>query len=101
MGNIALGRLRHPSERVRLQVGGLSAKWTPYQVFWQVVNTGRDARAEFNGLRGGFENKQTDVNNPLVRDESAKFRGRHWIECFIVQNGRCVARSGEFVINIV
>jgi len=73
----------------------------PYRVFWQVVNTGRDARAEVNGLRGGFEDRRTNENNPLVRDETAKFRGRHWIECFIIQNGLCVGRSGEFIVNIV
>jgi len=72
----------------------------PFEVFWQVVNTGRDARLR-QQLRGQFETPRTDATNPLVRDESAEYRGRHWIECFIVQNGVCVARSGEFIVNIV
>ncbi|WP_197996831.1 nucleotide-binding domain-containing protein, partial [Gimesia chilikensis] len=29
-----------------------------------------------------------------------KFPGMHWVECFVVKNGVCVARSGEFVVNI-
>lgn len=72
----------------------------PFEVFWQVVNTGRDARLR-QQLRGQFEPSRADGTNPLVRDESAEYRGRHWIECFIVQSGICVARSGEFVVNIV
>lgn len=72
----------------------------PYQVFWQVVNTGRDARLK-RQLRGQFEPPKADGTNPLVRDESAEYRGRHWIECFIIHNGVCVARSGEFIVNIV
>ena len=24
----------------------------------------------------------------------------YWVECFVVKNGVCVARSGEFVVNI-
>jgi len=24
----------------------------------------------------------------------------HWIECFIIRDGTCEARSGEFVVNI-
>ena len=72
----------------------------PFEVFWQVVNTGRDARLK-QQLRGQFEPPRSDATNPLVRTESAEYRGRHWIECFIVLNGVCIARSGEFVVNIV
>ncbi len=72
----------------------------PYQVFWQVVNTGRDARVK-NQLRGGFEPPKADATDPLVRDENAEYRGRHWIECFIIQNNKCIAKSGEFIVNIV
>lgn len=103
-----IGGLRPLSNNGPYVVRGSSLRFTArtnvqqqYRVFWQIVNTGRDARAEANGLRGGFEDRRTDENNPLVRDETAKFRGRHWIECFIIQNGLCVARSGEFIVNIV
>jgi len=83
-----------------LQFTAISSIQQPFEVFWQVVNTGRDARLK-QQLRGQFEPPRPDATNPLVRDESADYRGRHWIECFIVQNGVCVARSGEFVVNIV
>lgn len=65
----------------------------PYDVFWQVVNTGKEASV-FNNLRGDF------YADGLVRTESSFYSGTHWIECFIVKEGACVARSGEFVVNI-
>lgn len=65
----------------------------PFDVYWQVVNTGAEAAA-VNGLRGSI------FSDGLVRTEKTLYAGMHWIECFIVKDGKCVARSGEFVINI-
>lgn len=64
-----------------------------FQYYWQVVNTGQAAKYA-GGLRGKFfiDNK--------VRWEHTKYKGKHWIECFIIQNNTCVARSGKFFINI-
>jgi len=70
----------------------------PYEVYWQVVNTGQEARAA-NGLRGEFYECNVG-NNSHMRKESTLYRGMHWVECFIVKGGICVARSGEFVVNI-
>ena len=68
-----------------------------YRVFWQVVNTGRHAES-VGGLRGNiFESNDP---NPLVHWEKSEYTGKHWIECFIVKDGRCVARSGRFYVNI-
>ena len=70
----------------------------PYKVYWQVVNTGREA-ANANGLRGGFDEGIVSVGK-LTRDESTSYSGTHSIECFIVKNGYCVARSGMFVLRV-
>ena len=70
----------------------------PYNVHWQVVNTGNEARAA-NGLRGGFYEGVLEKGR-RVRNESTLYKGMHWIECFIVKDGTCWARSGEFVVNI-
>ncbi len=70
----------------------------PYKVYWQVVNTGNEARS-VNQLRGGFYDGII-VKGCRVRQESTLYHGMHWIECFIVKNGVCWARSGEFVVNI-
>lgn len=64
-----------------------------FKYHWQVVNTGSVAESE-GGLRGNiFEGGQT-------RWESTRYPGKHWIECFLVRNEICVARSGKFLINI-
>lgn len=70
----------------------------PYRVYWQVVNTGDEARIA-SCLRGGYYDGIIEQGGP-VRGESTLYSGMHWIECFIVKDGVCVARSGEFVVNI-
>ena len=68
-----------------------------YQVFWQVVNTGRHAESD-GGRRGKIF--ESDSSNPLIQWEKSQYTGKHWIECFIVKDGTCVARSGKFYVNI-
>ncbi len=75
----------------------------PYQVYWQVVNTGEEA-TNARCLRGGFYPSSGDCSFVLgtkTRIEPTRYRGYHWVECFIVKDGICVARSGEFVVRIV
>lgn len=69
-----------------------------FKVYWQVVNTGREAEAA-DSLRGGF-NLDSAVRGVLTHTESTLYRGQHSIECFIVKNGRLAARSGQFIVNI-
>ena len=70
----------------------------PYEVYWQVVNTGDEARRA-NGLRGEIFDGAKYKKARQWR-ENTLYKGSHWIECFIVKNGAVVARSGEFVVNI-
>jgi len=64
-----------------------------FKYYWQVVNTGEEAKQN-NDLRGNiFEGKE-------VQWEYTKYQGKHCIECFIVQENICVARSGKFFVNI-
>ena len=65
----------------------------PYDVYWQVVNTGAEAQAA-GSLRGQI------VSGFSTHTERTLYKGFHWIECFIVKDGYLVARSGEFVVNI-
>ncbi len=62
----------------------------PYEVKWQVVNTGQEAH-QANQLRGEFYDNNVQGNN--VRWERTSFRGTHWVEAFVIKNGVCVARS--------
>ena len=70
----------------------------PYEVYWQIVNTGEEA-SKANGLRGGFYKGNAGRDEHTGKEETL-YSGKHWIECFIVKNGICQARSGEFVVNI-
>jgi hypothetical protein len=65
----------------------------PFDVYWQVVNNGQEAKAR-GQLRGTF------FKGDRVHWETTEFDGFHWIECFIVKDGALVARSGEFVVNV-
>jgi hypothetical protein len=71
----------------------------PYQVYWQVVNTGPEAEAVSGGLRGGFDEGSIERGKP-VRAESTRYRGSHSIEAFIIKDGYCVAATGPFIVNI-
>lgn len=70
-----------------------------FEVFWQVVNTGYEASAK-NDLRGNIFLATRYMNKGVYQNEHTQYKGMHWIECFIVQNGICIARSGEFIINV-
>jgi hypothetical protein len=65
----------------------------PYQVFWQVVNTGYDAQQEPGGLRGGFEKAG------VTKWEYTKYKGKHYVLCHIVK-GEKRTTSKPFFINI-
>ncbi|WP_458376728.1 nucleotide-binding domain-containing protein [Pseudomonas pergaminensis] len=71
----------------------------PYKVYWQVVNTGSDA-SRAKQLRGGFDVGFVQ-GGLLERRENTLYSGSHSIECFIVKDAYCVARSGPFVVNIM
>jgi len=71
----------------------------PYKVYWQIVNTGNEA-SQAGALRGEIIDSQIYRGDLVWDRESTRYRGMHWIECFIVRENVCLARSGEFVINI-
>lgn len=63
----------------------------PFDIFWQVVNTGNEAAGK-NGLRGEIFKGENE------RWERSEYKGKHWIEAFIVVNGECVTKSGPFFV---
>jgi hypothetical protein len=69
----------------------------PYEVKWQVVNTGKEA-AEADDLRGDFYS--SDRPGTTVWWESTAYNGTHWVEAFIVKDGNCVARSNRKMIRV-
>jgi RNase P protein component len=60
----------------------------PFQVKWKVRNVGKEA-VKRNQIRGQILN---DGGNHR-RTESSDFHGPHFVECYIIKNDVCVARS--------
>jgi hypothetical protein len=72
----------------------------PFEVYWQVVNTGDEAASYPGGLRGGIFPSRTRGAGGLDQREYSSYKGTHWVECFIVKDGACVGRSYEFFVCI-
>lgn len=73
----------------------------PYDVYWQVGNTGQEA-SNRDCLRGGFYKSDYSEWNKgnFGRTEETSFTGTHWVQCIIIKNGICVGRSKDFVVRI-
>lgn len=69
----------------------------PFEVYWQIVNTGEAARKAHN-LRGRFERSDS---SSLKTGQDAKYPGTHSIECFVIKDGYCVASTGPLIVRIV
>lgn len=61
----------------------------PYEVRWKVLNRGREAERRRN-LRGEI----IESTSKHERREVTSFRGGHFVECYLIQNGVVVARDG-------
>ena len=61
----------------------------PYEVFWKVKNEGEIAKQR-NCLRGQIISPNKDQNR---RKENSNFEGAHFVECYIIKDGFCVARD--------
>ena len=58
----------------------------PYKVFWKVKNVGPEAERR-NQIRGQIVEKGISIV------ERSNFFGNHYIECYIVKDGVCVAKT--------
>lgn len=71
----------------------------PFDVYWQVVNTGQEA-ANVGQLRGEISPQSNTSSDEIYRTESTSYTGDHWVEGFVIKDQRCVAKTGEFVVSI-
>lgn len=71
----------------------------PYKVKWQVTNNGSEA-AYARQLRGDFEDPKGDDVLGLTKRETTRYSGMHWVYCYILKDGDCVARSLPFVVRV-
>ncbi|MGP4032191.1 nucleotide-binding domain-containing protein [Pseudarthrobacter sp. 1C304] len=65
----------------------------PYHVFWKVRNHGAEATA-----RGSLRGEITKDAGQQERTESTLYAGNHYVDCYIVKDGVCVARTREPVL---
>ena len=65
---------------------------SPYQVMWKVRNFGEEAKRS-NGLRGEI----THDSGFLKKEEHTQFVGDHYVECYIIKEGYCVATNSIHV----
>ena len=68
----------------------------PFKVMWQITNTGEEAQAA-ECLRGNFEESDYGL---CGKHEITSYSGSHLVQCFIIKNGICVAKSEEFIVNV-
>ena len=68
----------------------------PFTVKWQITNTGAEAQTA-NCLRGNFEDSDDGI---IGKKEVTSYKGSHSVQCYIIKNGICVAKSKDFIINI-
>jgi hypothetical protein len=59
----------------------------PYDVYWKVRNFGAEAE-QANSLRGEVVRA---VDPRGEHKESTMYAGAHWIECYVVKDGRVLA----------
>ena len=64
----------------------------PYDVYWKVRNSGEEAD-RVGQLRG--EIRKDEGNR--TRRESTAYHGSHYVECYIVKDGVCVASDRQLV----
>jgi Adenylyl/Guanylyl and SMODS C-terminal sensor domain/Second Messenger Oligonucleotide or Dinucleotide Synthetase domain len=71
----------------------------PYDVYWQITNSGNEAEIA-KCLRGEIKHSKTLGSGGTEHNESTLYEGEHFVECYIVKDGKCVARSGDFPVRI-
>lgn len=67
----------------------------PFQIYWKVKNRGPESFAN-DAVRGQIEKGERIWRN----EEPTSFIGPHYVDCYIVKNGVCVAQDRQEVIII-
>lgn len=86
----------HRDRKIHFKVVKTSVP-APYSVLWKVKNRGA-AAAEAGALRGQII--EGNLLGGLGREEPTKYRGNHYVECYIIKDGKCVARDRQNVVII-
>lgn len=76
-----------PNKQLKFEIIGSSSELADADIYWKVRNVGEIAERK-NMLRGEIEK-----TNCIYHHEHTDFRGEHFVECYVVRNGVCIARS--------
>ncbi len=85
------GNRVQPGREIRFSVGTCAVP-APFQIFWKVKNEGPEARRR-DMVRGQI----VEGGKVWSRLEPTIFRGSHYVECYVVKDGVCVARDRQDV----
>lgn len=77
----------HPSKKLYFTVGSTNVP-EPFELRWKVLNRGNEAERR-NEIRGQIIEGKGHHNHR----EDTRFRGDHYIECYVIKNGTVVARD--------
>ncbi|MEW1999779.1 cyclic GMP-AMP synthase DncV-like nucleotidyltransferase [Streptomyces coelicoflavus] len=92
--NGPLRRLRRVSVLQSLRFTITTDVPEPYDLYWKVRNRGPEAAAR-DQLRGAIV---LDEDRSRTREESTSWKGQHYVEVYIVKNGRVLATDHHDVI---
>lgn len=81
---------------IDFEVVGESILSPNINAYWQVVNTGEEAK-EANCMRGEFNMSN---HNRFGRTETTAYSGTHWVQAFLVKDKKCIAKSKEILVRI-
>ena len=64
----------------------------PYRVKWKVRNFGEEAKR-----KGALRGEISDDDGSETKKESTLYHGEHYVECYIIKDGQCIANGRVFV----
>lgn len=60
----------------------------PFEIKWKVRNFGDEAK-----MAGGLRGEISDDIGRAEKKESTRYMGEHYVECYIIKNGVCIAQD--------
>ncbi|WP_343604788.1 cyclic GMP-AMP synthase DncV-like nucleotidyltransferase [Fluviicola sp.] len=63
----------------------------PFSIYWKTLNRGQHA-IKADSIRGQI------IAGGITNQETTSFKGNHFVECYIIKDGVCVARDRQSVI---
>lgn len=90
------GDVLNKNGKIRFEI--TSAEIQDYDIYWQITNTGFEAQ-NAKCLRGGFYSSQCEKGKK-IRIEKTSYKGRHYVEAYIIKNDVCYGKSSPFEVNI-